>query len=105
MQVPIGADMTSRPRQAHGVINYLDHFRELWTRAMLGFLRAASPGDMLIFAPELLSGAHYYARRFPDSSGQLAEETDRYAEALLYKDLAHACFAEAVRLASGSATK
>jgi len=105
MQVPLGADLSSRPRQAHGVINYLDHFKELWTQAMLGFLRTASPGDVLIFAPELLSGAHYYARKFPDASGELAEESDRYAEALLYKDLARACFAEAGRRVSGSATK
>jgi hypothetical protein len=58
MQVPIGTDLTSRPAQAHGAINYLDRFKELWTRAMLGFLRNANPGDVLIFAPELLSGAH-----------------------------------------------
>jgi len=105
MQVPIGAELTSRPAQAHGIVNYLDRFKELWTRAMLGFLRNAKPGDVLIFAPELLSGAHYYAREFPDSSGQLAEESDRYAEALLYKELARACFAEAGRLVSGSVTK
>jgi hypothetical protein len=97
MQVPIDADFTSRPMQAHGVINYLDHFKELWTRAMLGFLRKAGKGDVLIFAPELLSGAHYYARLFPDASGDLAEESDRYAQALLYKDVARACFAEAQR--------
>jgi hypothetical protein len=105
MQVPISADLTSRPTQAHGVINYLDHFKELWTHAMLGFLRTASPGDVLIFAPELLSGGHYYARKFPNASGELAEESDRYAEALLYKDLARACFAEAGRLVSGGVTK
>jgi hypothetical protein len=98
MQVPIGRDPDSRPPQAHGVINYLDHFKELWTRAMLGFLRTAHPGDVLVFAPELLSGAHYYARKFPDASGQFVEESDRYVQALLYKDLAHACFAEAERL-------
>jgi hypothetical protein len=105
MQVPIGADPTSRPNQAHGVINYLDHFKELWIHAMLGFLRTATPGDVLIFAPELLSGANYYARKFPDASAQLVEESDRYAEALLYKDLARACFAEAGQLVSGSVTK
>jgi hypothetical protein len=105
MQVPIGADLTTRPVQAHGVSNYLDHFKELWARAMLGFLHTANPGDVLIFAPELLSGAHYYARKFPDASCQFAEESDRYAEALLYKDLARACFAEAGRLISGSVTK
>ncbi len=95
MQVPIDADLTSRPPQAHGALNYLDHFKELWTRAMLGFLRTALQGDVLIFAPELLSGTYYYARLFPDASGQLSEESDRYAQAVIYKDLARACFAEA----------
>ena len=98
MQTPIDVDLTSRPRQAHGVINYLDHFKELWTRAMLGFLRSANRGDVLIFAPELLSSRNYYARMFPDASGQLVEESDRYLQALLYKDLARACFAEARQL-------
>ncbi len=97
IQVPIDVDIESRPSQAHGVIDYLDHFKELWTLAMLGFLRTATQGDVLIFAPELLAGTHYYARLFPDGSGQLVEESDRYAQALLYKDLARTCFAEAQR--------
>lgn len=97
MQVPIGPDLISRPRQAHGAINYLDHFKELWTRAMLGFLRNADRGDVLIFAPELLPGVHYYARMFPGPTGELAEESDRYAQALLYKELALSCFLEARR--------
>ena len=97
MQVPVDRDFTSRPVQAHGALNYLDHFRELWTRAMLGFLRTAQSGDVLIFAPELLAGTYYYARKFPNAAGQLEEESDRYAQALLYKDLARACFAEALR--------
>lgn len=97
MQVPIGPDLQSRPQQAHGVANYLDHFRQLWIRAMAGFLSMAKTGDVLIFAPELLAGAYYYARKFPHAAGGLEEETDRYAQALLYRDLAHACFADAVR--------
>lgn len=98
MQVPIGsAGLASRPTQCHGIVNYLDHFKELWTRAMLGFLRNATLGDVLIFAPELLAGTHYYARLFPDASGQLVEEVDRYREARLYQDLARTCFAEAKR--------
>jgi hypothetical protein len=105
MQVPIDSDLTARPRQAHGDIDYLAHFKELWTRAMLGFLRAARRGDVLIFAPELLTGRHYYARMFPNPSGQLLEESDRYAQALLYKDLARACFAEASELVSRSVTE
>lgn len=54
---------------------------------MSDFLRNAGPGDMLIFAPELPAGTHYYARLFPDSSGKLIEESDRYTE-VLYRDLA-----------------
>ena len=64
---------------------------------MAGFLNRARPGDVLIFAPELLAGTHYYARMFPANSGQLKEESDRYAQALLYKDLARACFIEGLR--------
>ncbi len=98
MQVSIDPDLNSRPQQAHGLINYLDHFKELWTLAMAGFLRTAQAGDVLIFAPELLSNTHYYARMFPQASGRLAEESDRYAQALLYKDLARRCFADAERI-------
>jgi hypothetical protein len=97
MQVPIDPDLQTRPAQAHGVANYLDHFTQLWTRAMLGFLSNAQRGDVLIFAPELLAGTYYYARKFPNAAGELKEETDRYAQALLYRDLARACFADALR--------
>ena len=101
MQVSIG-DGRGRPPAAHGVVNFLDDFKALWTHAMLGFLRHAGRGDCLIFCPELLSGAYYYARRFPDSTGGFVEESDRYREALLYVDLARACFEEArARLAAG----
>ena len=96
MQVPVDPDLHERPAQAHGVADYLDHFRQLWTRAMAGFLSNAQSGDVLIFAPELLPGTYYYARKFPDGSGGLIEETDRYAQALVYRDLARACFADAV---------
>lgn len=97
MQAPVGPDLDARPAAAHGLVNYLADFRELWTRAMLGFLRLARGGDVLIFAPELLAGTYYYARLFPDADGRLVEETDRYAQARLYRDLAQDCFAEARR--------
>ncbi|MGH9588768.1 MAG: hypothetical protein ACRD25_00135, partial [Terracidiphilus sp.] len=96
MQVPVGPDLRLRPAQAHGHADYLDHFRQLWTRAMIGFLSAAQPGDVLIFTPELLAGSYYYARKFSNSAGALQEETDRYAQALLYRELAWSCFADAV---------
>lgn len=98
MQVPIDPDLAARPRQAHGTADYLVHFRELWTRAMYGFLQSARRGDILIFAPEILSARTYYARTFPNQLGQLVEESDRYSQALLYRDLARACFADAYRL-------
>jgi len=105
MQVPIGADFSKPPVQAHGAVNYLEHFKELWTRAMAGFLRGAGTGDLLIFAPELLPGRHYYARLFPDASGRLQEECDRYAQAILLKDLACLCFGQASTAACASQPK
>jgi hypothetical protein len=95
MQMPIGPDPSDRPPTAHGVDDYLQHFRVMWTRAMAGFLRHAGAGDVLIFAPELLSGAYYYARLFPNARGQLVEESDRYAEALLLAQVARECMTAA----------
>jgi hypothetical protein len=100
MQVPIGPDLTAKPPQAHGHTNYLAHFQELWTSAMKGFLARAIAGDILIFAPELLSGQNYYARLFPDASGRNVEESDRYSQALLYAALARSCFKDAQQSAS-----
>jgi len=91
VQVPIDS-LNARPAQAHGEQNFLDHFREMWTRAMRGFQKNAGLGDQLIFAPELLSGRHYYARLFPDAHGELREESDRYQQALLYAELARNSF-------------
>ena len=97
MQVPIDADLNAKPRQAIGGSNYLEHFKELWTRAMQGFLQRAQAGDVLVFAPELLIPDIYYARVFPAADGQLTEESDRYQQALRLNDLARACFAKAER--------
>lgn len=101
MQAPID-DLVTKPRGASGLADYLTHFRELWTCAMRGFQRYAKPGEDLIFAPELLAGTYYYARKFPVAvqnpmtAGQppftLTEETDRYEQALLYRDLARQCW-------------
>lgn len=95
MQMPIDTDFRARPTGASGEVDYLADFRDLWTHAMRGFRASAGPGDVLIFAPELLSGRYYYARLFGNASGQLIEETDRFAQALLYRDLARDCFASA----------
>ena len=94
MQVPID-DIASRPAAAVGVIDYFADFRAIWARAMRGFLDRAGPGDILVFAPELLSGTHYYARLFPGPDGEMVEESDRYAQALLYADIARQLFEDA----------
>ena len=94
MQVPI--DKTnSRPAAAVGVVDYFADFRTIWARAMRGFRNYAGPGDVLVFAPELLGGAHYYARLFPGSDGMVVEESDRYAQALLYAKIARCLFEDA----------
>ena len=96
MQMPVDA-ATTRPVAASGVTDYFADFRTMWTRAMRGFLDHAKAGDVLIFAPELLSGTYYYARMLPYARGRLVEETDRYQQALLYQRIARECFAEARR--------
>ena len=91
MQVDIADGIAPVP-QGFGVQDFLAHYREMWTRAMLGFLRAAQPGDYLVFAPEILAPHIYYARKFPAPDGSLREESDRYAQALVYARIARECF-------------
>ena len=91
MQMPIN-DTASRPAAATGVADYLADFRAMWTRAMRGFLAKAGPGDILVFAPEILAPTYYYARVFRDQSGRFVEESDRYEQALLYRQVALECF-------------
>ena len=90
MQAPVEeADAT--PRMALGA-DYLAHFKRMWSRAMAGFKANAGPGDVLVFAPELLRPEIYYARVFPDAEGRLREESDRYRQALLYCRIARDLF-------------
>jgi hypothetical protein len=80
---------------AVGAIDFLADFKAIWTRAMRGFKKNARPGDQLVFCPELLSRQHYYARCFPDGSDHPREESDRYAEALVYLEIARECWQQA----------
>jgi hypothetical protein len=91
IQVDI-ADGRSPVPQVFGIQNFVDHYRQMWTRAMAGFLKSAKPGDYLIFAPEILAPNIYYARMFPGPDGALREESDRYAQALVYARIARECF-------------
>lgn len=92
MQMPVESP-DQRPRLATDG-DYLADFLYMWTRAMKGFLDNAATGDVLIFAPELLTSKFYYARVFPDANGVLREESDRYAQAILYQRLARRCFGQ-----------
>jgi hypothetical protein len=101
MQIAIDKEIDAE--RAHGASDSLAHFKELWTRAMIGFLRRAGPGDVLIFAPELLGPANFYARMFRNAAGEFTEESDRYAQALLYQQLARSCFVDARSHTDGAA--
>jgi hypothetical protein len=76
-------------------LTFVDHFREMWTRSFVGFLRSAKPGDYISFNPELLCARIHYARLFPTKDGGLDEETDRWQQALVLTRIASECFAEA----------
>jgi len=100
MQVDIGDGANHTPH-VYGNQNFVDDFRAIWTRSMLGFLRSASPGDFLIFAPELIPAGAYYAILQPDDDGNMVEQGDRWQQALIYRDMAHACFAAAQQRLAG----
>jgi sugar phosphate isomerase/epimerase len=91
IQVDIGDGKSPIP-QEHGVDGFLADWREMWTRAMTGFLKTAAPGDSLPFAPEILDGSYYYARQFPDPTRKMTEESDRYQQALVHRRIATECF-------------
>jgi hypothetical protein len=76
---------------------YVAHFRELWTRGMMGFLRSAQPGDYICFAPELLGPDIYYARLVPNAQGEWVEESDRWQQAQVLTRIALECWDEAKR--------
>ncbi len=83
--------------------DFVQDFKEMWTRSMHGFLKSAQPGDVLPFAPELL--ANNYARKFPNANGEMCEESDRWQQALLMTQIAQSCFEEAVQRHQNESTK
>ena len=74
---------------------YVDHFREMWTRAFTGFLKSAQPGDYLCFTVELLQSDIFYARLIDNEQGKKVEEGDRWQQALLYTQIAKECWEDA----------
>jgi len=92
IQVGIG-DGSEPLEQEHGHAHFVADYREMWKRAMHGFLDHADPDATLVFAPEILAPSIYYARLFRDSDGTLREESDRYQQALVYARIAREVFA------------
>lgn len=68
-------------------VKHVEHFREIWTRCFRAFLNAAGPGDIIVFAPELLPPRIAYARVF---NGR--EESDRWVQAIYLARIARQCF-------------
>ena len=70
---------------------YVEHFKQLWTACFRGFLKSGE-ADHICFTPELLGPNIFYARTFRG-----AEESDRWQQALILKEIAEQCFASAQR--------
>jgi hypothetical protein len=74
---------------------YVTHFKQLWTACFAEFLAKAENGDSIYFAPELLAPDIFYARTFPNASGEMVEESDRWEQSLVLKRMAESCFEQA----------
>ncbi len=90
--------------RADDQVEFIDHFKRLWTRCFEGFLSEAKPGDYLPFAPELLPPTFSffnpplnvnYARQVRQADGSFKEEGNRWQQAELYYELASGWFEEA----------
>ena len=76
-------------------LDFVAHFKEMWTQSFLGFLKSAAPGDFICFTAELLPASIYYARDFPQPNGKNNEEGDRWEQAILLNKIAKECWVKA----------
>lgn len=90
IQVPVAETAPAEPL-------YVTHFKQLWMACFREFLSRAGADDSIYFAPELLAPDIFYARTFPNAAGEAVEESDRWQQALVLKQIAEQCFAEARR--------
>lgn len=72
--------------------DYVQHFKEMWKRSFLGFLKSAKPGDYICFTVELLKSEIFYERTIYNQDGHEIEEGDRWQQALLYKEIIKECW-------------
>lgn len=71
------------------------HFREMWTRCMVGFLSSAKPGDFISFNPEQLHPSINYAPTSRSSRNTWEEGGDRWQDALEMTRIAKECWVDA----------
>jgi len=74
---------------------YVNHFKDMWKRSFVGFLKSAKPGDYICFTIELLKAEIYYERTIITNDGAEVEEGDRWQQALLYKEIVQQCWEDA----------
>ncbi|WP_052350631.1 sugar phosphate isomerase/epimerase family protein [Paenibacillus gorillae] len=68
----------------------LPNFQRWWRKGMTSWLRQAMPGDVLPFVTELGPPGYYAITRRDTGSGQEIEVSDRWQQALLFKEIAEA---------------
>ena len=82
-----GCIQVAVPRNPLEEPTHVTHFRRLWTECFRNFLKDPDAGDAMCFTPELLAPDIYYARTF-----QGREESDRWEQSLVLKEIAEHCF-------------
>ncbi|MBP1965378.1 sugar phosphate isomerase/epimerase family protein [Paenibacillus aceris] len=84
IQVDVGAE---------GDHPMLVHFKRWWRKAMLNWLASASSGTALPFVTELGPPGNY-AMTYRDAFGREMETSDRWKQALLFKEIAERIWTE-----------
>lgn len=87
----------------HGDLDssHLRHFKQMWSRCFAGFHNTAQPGDMMIFAPELLPYSVLYNDvdhriNYAQVDREERELSDRWVDAQVMLTLIGELFADAV---------
>ncbi len=76
-------------------LSFVEHFKKMWVKSFVGFLKTAQPGDYICFTIELLKSDIFYARTIKTKNNEEQEECDRWQQALLYKEIIQECWQKA----------